>query len=131
MVSTRRRRVLSYRDLEVWQAGMDLVTECYRLSQSLPADERFGLTAQLRRSAVSVPANVAEGYGRRNTADYLRFLLIANGSLKELETHLLVCERLGLLPGANTEPALAAADRLGRMLAGLIRALKRPPPPKT
>ena len=87
-------RIRSYRDLVVWQKGMDLVTSCYEATESLPDNERYGLTNQVRRAAISVPANIAEGYGRYHLGDYIRHLRVANGSLFELETELLLIERL-------------------------------------
>ncbi len=80
--------IRSYRDLIVWQKGMDLVVECYRLSKKLPASEQYGLSAQIQRSAASIPANIAEGHARRHTGDYVHHLSMAVGSLAELETHL-------------------------------------------
>jgi four helix bundle protein len=104
---------------------MDLAAEVYRLSRPWPKEEAYGLTSQARRAAASVPANVAEGYGRQSTANYAQFLKIARGSLKELETHLLLAERVGLtLPGSCTE-ALARADELGKMLGSLLKAVAR------
>ena len=117
--------VRSYRDLLVWQKGMDLAAEVYRLSRRWPDEERYDLTSQARRAAGSVPANVAEGYGRRSTASYSQFLKIARGSLKELETHLLLAERVGTAPPGSCAQALAEADELGRMLGSLIKALTR------
>jgi len=128
------RRITSYRDLKVWEAGMNLVAECYGVSRELPRTELYGLMSQIQRSAVSVPANIAEGYGRRHIGDYLRHLLIANGSLKELETEVLIAVRLGYLSASRSKPILDAAEELGRMLAALIRGLKRssnPVRPKT
>lgn len=102
---------------------MDLAEHCYKLSVAFPADERFGLTSQLRRAAVSVATNIAEGYGRDNTGSYVQFLKIAQGSLKEVETLLLLGERvLGI--SDSTPPLLARCDATGRMLAGLIRSLR-------
>ncbi len=80
----------SYRELKVWQKAIDLVVECYRLSQAFPKDEIYGLTSQLRRASVSIPANIAEGYGRGSHGEYLQFLAVAQGSLKEVETHLII-----------------------------------------
>jgi len=80
---------------------MDLVLECYRVTQRFPSNEQFGLTAQLKRAAVSVPANIAEGFGRWHRKEFVRFLLTANGSLKEVETHLLISQRLGFLQKAD------------------------------
>jgi four helix bundle protein len=115
--------VESYRDLLVWQRGMDLAVEVYHLSRSWPKEEMYGLTSQARRAAASVPANIAEGYGRQSTASYAQFLKIARGSLKELEAHLLLAERVRLAPPGSCAGALARADELGRMLGGLIRAV--------
>lgn len=115
----------SFRDLEVWQVGMELAERVYAIARTLPKEETFGLGAQLRRSAVSVPSNIAEGWGRDNPGDYSRFLRIANGSLKELETQLDLAARLGLVDNALIEPAAHLADRLGRMLRSLIRTIEQ------
>jgi four helix bundle protein len=96
----------SYRELEVWQLGMDLVVQCYQVTRSFPKDELFGLTFQIRRAAVSVPANIAEGQGRHHTRDFLHHLSIAKGSLTELETHLMVSERVGILDKSSLQPLL-------------------------
>lgn len=84
--------VQCYRDLLVWQKAMEVVLACYRLSETFPKTETFGLASQLRRAAVSIPANIAEGHGREHLGDYLHHLSIANGSLMEAETHLLLAE---------------------------------------
>lgn len=117
--------VQSYRDLEVWQQGMDLAVACYTATKSFPGDERFGLTSQIRRSASSVPANIAEGQGRQSTKEFLHFLSIARGSLKELETHLILSERLGMLPTATLGELLFQTDNVSRMLTGLKKSLER------
>jgi len=117
-------KIASYRDLLVWQKGMDLVVRSYELSKRFPPSETYGLAAQIQRSAVSVPANIAEGHGRRHLGDYLHHLSVANGSLKELETHFLIAKRLGLLKVEDVESVLAMSEELGRMLAGLGRALR-------
>ncbi|MBL8206782.1 MAG: four helix bundle protein [Blastocatellia bacterium] len=116
--------IQSYRDLLVWQKAMDLVAECYRLSESFPKTEIYGLASQLRRAAVSIPANIAEGHGREHLGDYLHHLSIANGSLMEVETHLLLAEKLSFLTSPQTDPALSATAEASRMLSGLIRSLK-------
>lgn len=113
-----------YRHLAVWSHAVDLTAEIYRLSRSLPSGERYGLASQMQRAAVSIAANIAEGYGRRGRVEFGRFLLIANGSLKELETHLIVAERVGELPAGQVNGALAQAEEIGKMLAGLIRSLE-------
>ncbi|MEB3343180.1 four helix bundle protein [Okeania sp.] len=85
-----------FKDLKIWQNGMDIAEKCYFLTKLFPKDELYGMVQQIRRSAVSIPANIAEGYGRRYTGEYLRFLNIAQGSINELETHLILSERVGL-----------------------------------
>lgn len=92
-----KKKIESYEDLLVWQKSMDLVTVIYKIVTKLPLNEQYGLAPQLRRAAVSIPANIAEGFGRWHAKEFVRFLLIANGSVKELETHLLVAVRLGFL----------------------------------
>jgi len=120
-------KVTSYRDLRVWQLGMDLAEASYRLTREFPRDELFGLTSQIRRAAGSVPANIAEEYGRNSTRDYLRFLRVAQGNLKELETHLLLACRVGVLETKGLDPILAESARLGRMLLTLHRSVSRAP----
>ncbi len=124
---TERREaaaVRSYRDLLVWQRAMDLVVASYRLAKRLPASESYGLMSQIQRAAVSIPANIAEGHGRRHLGDYLQHLSIANGSLKELETHFFIATRLAYLQENDIEPVLQICSEVGRMLAGLISKLK-------
>ena len=115
----------SYRDLRVWQEAMDLAEACYRLTAKFPREEAYGLTSQIRRAVVSIPANIAEGYGRNSRGAYVQFLRIAQGSLKELETHILIAGRLELADPQSSDAALAACDAIGRMLLGLIRQLER------
>lgn len=91
-----RPRVDSYRDLLVWQRNMALAEGCYHLTRDFPREEVYGMTSQVRRSAVSIPANIAEGYGRESRGEYVQFLRVAQGSLKELETHLLLAQRVGI-----------------------------------
>ena len=117
--------VNSYRDLKVWQRAMDLAVLIYELTRSFPKEEQFGLTSQVRRASVSIAANIAEGYGRSSKPSYLNFLRIAQGSLKEVETHLILATRVGIRPDAETAPILTAADELGRMLRALIVRLEQ------
>ena len=117
--------IQSYRDLRVWQEAMQLAEDCYRLSAPFPRREVFGLSSQLRRAAVSVPANIAEGYGRDSKGAYVQFLKVAQGSLKELETHLLLAQRLGFGSPQAIEAGLERASALGRMLRSLIRSVER------
>ena len=99
--------------------------ETYRVTDTFPREERYGLVQQLRRAAVSVPSNIAEGHGRDHLGDYLRHLSIANGSLMELETQMLISGRRGYLGKEDEEQLLSHASEVGKMLAGLTRALKR------
>ena len=114
----------SYRDLVVWQTAMALAEDCYRLTASFPREEMFGLTSQIRRAAVSVPANIAEGHGRESTGSFIQSLRIAQGSTKELETHLLLSERVGLLTRESLEPPMIRCNEIGKMLRSLIRTLQ-------
>jgi four helix bundle protein len=116
--------IRDYRDLEVWQKAMGLTEACYRLSKNFPRDEVFGLTSQLRRAAVSVPANIAEGRGRRGTREFIRFIDVAYGSLMEVETHLQLADRLGYIGQPTTDDLLAASGEVGRMLNGLRTSLQ-------
>ena len=116
-----------YRDLVVWQKAISLAEATYRLTRGFPSEERFGLTSQARRAAVSIPANIAEGYGRGTRPAYANFIRIAQGSLKELETHLILAERVGFCVAADTEGLLAEADEIGRMLRALVSKLSPKP----
>lgn len=109
----------------VWVRAMDLVEVCYKLSMQFPQSEIYGLTSQTRRAAVSIPANIAEGHGRKNLGEYLQHLSISNGSLKELETHLLIAGRLHYVKGDEIIPALERCAEIGRMLASLIQKLRQ------
>ena len=104
---------------------MDLVIESYRLAQRLPLNEQYGLASQIRRASVSVPANIAEGFGRWHKKEFLRFLLLANGSLKELETHLEIGRRLNFFASPELTRALKMADEVGRMITVLRGKLDR------
>ena len=117
--------IKSYRDLKVWQDGMTLVVDCYRFSKEFPKEELFGLTSQLRRAAVSIPANIAEGYGRDSGGSYVNFLKTAQGSLKKWETHLILAQRLKFGNFDLAEQLLARCESVGRMLHALIRSLQR------
>jgi len=114
----------SYRDLRVWQDAMALAEACYRLTRQFPRDELFGLTSQIRRAAGSVPANIAEGHERENTGSFLQHLRISQGSLKELETHMLLAERVGVMAALDLQPVLIQCESLGKMLRALIRSLQ-------
>ena len=113
----------SYRDLIVWQRAMELVEEVYRLAGRLPKDELYGLSDQIRRAAVSIPSNVAEGYARKAAKDYGRFLVIARGSKYELETQLEICLRVGYLDKKDAEKALQLCEEVGKMLNSIMAKL--------
>ena len=115
--------IKSYKDLEVWQAAMALAQECYIATRSLPQTEQYGLTAQMRRAAVSVAANIAEGH-QKTRAGYIHHVQIALGSLAELETQLELAVRLGMIPRESVEVSLAAVTRSGQLLHGLLRSLR-------
>jgi four helix bundle protein len=115
----------TYRDLDVWKQGMDLVEGAYKATESFPKSELYGLTSQLRRAAVSIPANLAEGHSRRTTKAYLNHVSVAIGSQAELETHLELSRRLGFLSAHDSARLMATAHAVGRLLYGLHRALLR------
>lgn len=110
-----------HRDLVAWQEAMSLVTAVYRATQALPREEQFGLTAQMRRAATSVPSNIAEGAARRSRRDFANFLRIDRGSLAELETQLEIARNLGFL--AESVSLDATIERLFRLIAGLLSSL--------
>ncbi|NBB75151.1 MAG: four helix bundle protein [Bacteroidetes bacterium] len=115
----------SYRDLKVWQRGVDLTERIYAVTQPFPVEERFGLVAQLRRAAVSIPSNIAEGWGRMSTGDFIRFLSIARGSLTEVETQVIVAHRLGFIDDQTRRQVLKETTVESKMLRALIRSLER------
>ncbi|MBE7383076.1 MAG: four helix bundle protein [Leptolyngbya sp. SIO1E4] len=114
----------SYRDLAVWQKSIVWVETIYQASNNFPPEEKFGLMSQLRRAAVSVPANIAEGAARSGTGEFLQFLSIASGSLAEVETLLILAQRLGFIEPPMAEPLMQEANAIGRMLNGLKRSLR-------
>lgn len=116
--------IKSYRDLDVWKKSVLLVTAVYRTTANFPKEEVYGLTSQIKRSAVSVPSNIAEGRGKRSTRDFIRFLNIAYGSLCELETQLIIANNLTLLKTMDLEILLEASSEIARMLNGLINSLE-------
>lgn len=117
--------IQSYRDLIVWQKAMRLVAAVYEISARFPKQELFSLTAQLRRSAVSVPSNIAEGNGRGSTSDYVRFLHIARGSLFESQTQVEIAGQLQFIHPQQTEELLTLANEIERMLNAIISRLSR------
>ena len=116
--------VRTYRELEVWQSGMLLVEKCYRLSATFPREELFGLTAQLRRAAVSIPANLSEGSCRHSTNAFINHVSITLGSHAEVETCVEIAYRLGYVSAEQQASLMTTCDTTGRLLNGLLRALQ-------
>lgn len=114
-----------YKNLKVWQKAMDLTESVFQVSDNFPVDERFGLTSQIRRSAVSVPSNIAEGAGRNSNLDFIRFLNIANGSLNELETQILIGHRLKYLAASNLDLLLPLIAEVQKMNYALSQKLSQ------
>ena len=114
---------LHYRDLIAWQKAMDLVEGVYRATRGFPPDELYGLTNQVRRASVSIPSNIAEGQGRGVGKEFAHHLRIANGSRQEVETQLLIAQRLNYIPGDAVQRLLSAAEEVGRLIAGLLRSI--------
>jgi four helix bundle protein len=117
--------IASYRDLRVWKMAIELAVDCYRSTQRFPQSEVYGLTSQIRRSATSIAANIAEGYGRDSRGGYLQFLRISQGSLKDLETHLIISARLELLDADAEADLLRKSEDIGKMLRALIRSIEK------
>ncbi|MBZ5545847.1 MAG: four helix bundle protein [Acidobacteriia bacterium] len=120
-----RRVIKSHRDLEVWQEAMKLAEACYQGTGNFPARETYGLASQIRRAAVSIPSNIAEGHGRRSLPAYLNHLSIALGSQAELETQIELAGRLKLLPATSAEEILTKTGHVGRMLHALVQSLEK------
>ena len=115
--------VLTFRDLVAWQRSMDLVVDVYNLTRQFPREELYGLTGQLRRAAVSVPSNIAEGQGRGVGNEFRHHLRIGQGSLQEAETQLLIAERLDFVKKDQLLPIMARADEVGRLIRGLHQSI--------
>lgn len=120
----------SYRDLEVWRKSMDLVVQCYETTRAFPSSEQYGLTGQIQRAAVSVPANIAEGQARQHRKEFLHHLSIAHGSLAELETHIEIARRIGYMKPDTTHRLFSQTEEIGRMINGLRKSLRQARPPK-
>ena len=118
----------SYRDLVAWQKSMLLVEAVYKETRHWPVDERFGLIPQVRRAAVSVPANIAEGSGRSGSAELRRHLSIAHGSICEVQTHLELARRLGMSEASQADSLLRQAEEVSQIIRGFIRSLEKPLP---
>jgi four helix bundle protein len=120
--------IRNYSDLIAWQKAMTLAEETYEATKSLPREELYGLTSQMRKAAVSVPSNIAEGQGRRKDGQFLHFLSISHGSLRELETQIMLANRLHLLSDVSSRDLLAQCAEVGRLLNGLMNSIKENQP---
>ncbi|CAN5472782.1 four helix bundle protein [soil metagenome] len=114
-----------HENLEVWLNAIEFVVMIYERTKKFPSEEKFGLTSQLRRASVSIPANIAEGAARQSDKEFIHFLAIAQGSCSEVETEILIAQKLGFLPQAEYKELKAEADSIGRMLIGLSKHLKK------
>jgi len=117
--------VKNYKELDVWKKSVGLALALYKTTNRFPSSEKFGLTSQIRRAATSVPANIAEGWGRGTTKEYIQFLMIARGSLMEVETHIIISRGLAFLTEQQSEDVQTQIQEIGRMLNGLIQALRK------
>ena len=115
--------VRNYRELIAWQKAMDLVEQVYQATKQFPREELYGLTSQLRRAVVSMPSNIAEGQGRSSTKEFQNFLSIAHGSLREVETQLLIAQRLDYLTNDQLTPLMELAAEVSRLTNGLLNSL--------
>ena len=119
--------VSNYQQLKVWQKGMDLTTEIYRLVKQLPKEEMFSLSNQMRRAAVSIPSNIAEGNARQTIGEFQQFLRIAKGSAAELETQLQICERIGYLAPTDIKIAMVLLTEISKMITALKKTRANTP----
>ena len=113
-----------YEQLNVWQKAMDLTVEIYGITKQFPKEELYGITNQMRRAAVSIPSNIAEGHSRNSSKEFLKFLSIAKGSNAELFTQLLICERVGYISPNNLQPIKQLSQEIARMLTSLITRIE-------
>lgn len=125
MAAKRRATIRSHRDLEVWQTALKLACATYRVTEGFPKREMYGLSSQMRRAAASIGSNIAEGHGRDTTLDFLRFLTISAGSLRELDTYVVLSVKLGYLLPSDAQALGQLAESTGRMLTALRAALRR------
>ena len=123
MLKSTSSRIKEYRDLDAWQLAMQIVVSIYRITRAFPAEEKFGLVAQLRRAAVSIPSNIAEGHSRIGAAEFRRFVSIARGSIAEVETQISLSVALGFVPNDAITSLSSDLQRLSKMLFGLYRSL--------
>ena len=118
-------KIKTYKDLIVWQRSIQLVTTVYSLTKTFPSDERFGLVSQLNRAVISIPSNIAEGWGRELSKNYLQFLRISRGSLMEVETMILISKKLGYINEENFKELNKEIEEVGKILQGLIKSVQQ------
>lgn len=118
----------SYKDLIVWQKSIKLIMEIYKLTQAFPRSEQYGIVAQMRRAAVAIPSNIAEGYARQYRPEYVQFLSVAFASAAELETQIIISQKLGFGKDSSYKTIYALLEEVSKMLRGMIRKLKLPKP---
>src|SRR5690606_16216856 len=116
---------ISHKDLEVWKKAIVLVSDIYRITKSFPKEEVYGITSQIRRSAVSIPSNIAEGAARQTTREFIQFLYIASGSCAELDTQLIIGMNLGYIKENQYNEIIKNVEEIGKMISGLINYRKR------
>lgn len=121
-------KLKSYKELKVWQKSVELSVDVYKITRGFPKEELYGLTSQIRRSTVAIPANIAEGYARKSLKEYIQFLRISFSSGAELETHLIIANRIGILSDKEYERVNSDLSEVMRMLNVLIRRLSKPKP---
>jgi four helix bundle protein len=117
-------KIISYKDLRIWQKSMEIVTAIYKLTKLFPKEEIYGLTSQMRRSAVSISSNIAEGFARQHNKEYKQFLYVSFGSCAELDTQLNIVKRLEYIPESQVEPVINDLAYLSRMIMSLIKKIK-------
>ena len=118
------QKIKSYQDLIVWQKSVQLVTDIYSLTRNFPADERFGIISQLNRAAISIPTNIAEGWGRETSKNYLQFLRISRGSVMEVQTLLIISKNLNFISQTEFDSLSTKTEEVGKILQGLIKSIK-------
>ena len=123
MDNKSNQKIEDYKDLIVWQRSMELAEEVYRLVKKLPKEELFALSDQIRRAVISIPSNIAEGYERNSTKEYIHFLSIAKGSKAELETQLLLCTKIHYLNNSDIEKSISLIQEIGKMINSLQKHL--------
>ena len=116
-------KIKNYRDLVVWQKAMDLTTMLYQIVRKLPKEETYALSDQMRRAAISIPSNIAEGFGRNSTKEYIHFLYITKGSVCELETQLMLCVRIEYLTEIEIQPIMILLEEIGKMITTITKNL--------